>query len=540
MCILTSAAACGSGASLPSTARREPPARSIAEPVIQPAAQIIAVDASVPDAPEPPALACGAGTAPQRTALPDPTWCCARPDGVRHGPFATLFPDGTVEVAGSYRNGLLDGAWERHRATGTVVETGSYAAGRKSGHWQMFGPSGALLGEYDMAAGTGTERYWLDDGSLYSERTLKAGVPSGDERIYAPDGTLVIAARWKAGKLDGPHTAGTRDTLRLEETFAAGVRRGARQIWQFAVILLDESFDRRGRRDGDYTIWRSKKVMRVHGQYEHGKREGLWTWNDRDANKEREGNYVDGERDGPWTEWYENKIVFTGGYTRGRPDGEFIYYDHNQNELGRFEIKGGTGTMLTFWPNKKVASRQHLYQGAADGLYQELTNRGKVVVEGHYRNDARHGTWREWTADGVPTLEQSWKRGKLDGVVRKYADGKLATEAVYKDGKATGKYVEYRGGKPAVSGQFVNGRKTGVWTQYDPEGRVTLTATYKDGVLDGPWRQLVAGVVLEGTLTQGRRTGTWTQTDKAGEVRQLTYPEGIASSAPAGTRIRAR
>jgi hypothetical protein len=68
-----------------------------------------------------------------------------------------------------------------------------------------------------------------------------------------------------------------------------------------------------------------------------------------------------------------------------------------------------------------------------------------------------------------------------------------------------------------------------VWTTYDADGRVTLTATYKDGVLDGPWRQLVGGVVLEGTLTQGRRTGTWTQTDKAGAVRQQGYAAGSPS-----------
>jgi hypothetical protein len=51
-----------------------------------------------------------------------------------------------------------------------------------------------------------------------------------------------------------------------------------------------------------------------------------------------------------------------------------------------------------------------------------------------------------------------------------------------------------------------------------------LTASYKDGVLDGIWRQMFDGGVVEGSLTQGRRTGTWTRTDKAGVVRQLTYP----------------
>src|SRR6185295_11417182 len=100
-----------------------------------------------------------------------------------------LFPDGAIEISGGYRNGLLEGPWQRHRpgngsgSTGTLVETGSYAGGLKSGHWQMLGPSGAVLGEYDMIGGTGTERFWLDDGTLYSERALRAGVPNGEDKI---------------------------------------------------------------------------------------------------------------------------------------------------------------------------------------------------------------------------------------------------------------------------------------------------------------------------------------------------------------------
>lgn len=515
VCVLTSAAACGSGPSSPKAAPQEPPPPHTA--------QLVEIDAAVPDAPELPAVACEPGTTLEIARPPEPTWFCAKPDGTRHGPFITVFPDGKPEISGAYRDGLLDGAWQRRGVTGAVIETGSYAAGQKSGRWRMLSAAGAVLGEYDMRAGTGTEKHWLDDGTLYRERTLRAGAPDGPEKIYATDGTPLVVSQWTAGKLDGPRAVGTKATMRIDETFAAGVRRGGRQIWQFWLMVLDESYDRHGKHDGDYTIWRTKKVMRVHGQFDHGKRDGLWTWNDRDANKEREGSYAAGKRDGAWNEWYENKVVFTGSYAQGKPDGDFVYYDHNQNELGRYEIKGGTGTILTFWPNKKVASRQHLYQGAADGLYQELTNRGKLVVEGRFRNEQKHGAWKEWTPDGVPTLEQTWKRGRLDGAVKKYIDGKVAMEATYKDGKATGRYVEYRAGKLAVNGQFADDRKTGTWTEYDPEGHVTLTATYKDGVLDGAWRQLVDGVVLVGTLTQGRRTGTWTQTDKAGVVRELRY-----------------
>jgi uncharacterized protein len=515
--ILTSAAACGSGPTAPRVPLQDPP------PPPPRGVPVVVIDAAVPDAPEAPQLACEPGTSLEIARPPDPTWYCAKQGSIRHGPFLTTFPDGSIEIAGSYSDGLLDGPWERRAPSGGVVETGSYAAGQKSGHWRMLSATGTLLGEYELTAGTGVEKHWLDSGALYRERSLKAGVPHGPEKIYASDGTPVMVAHWNAGKLDGTHEVGTKTTLRIDETFAGGVRRGNRQVWQFGLLVLDESFDPRGRRDGDYTIWRNKKVARVHGVYDHGKRDGLWVWNDRDGNKERQGNYLDGKRDGPWTEWVENKIVFTGEYTRGRPDGQFIYYDRNENELGRFDIKGGTGSMLTFWPNKKVASRQQLAQGAADGRYQELTNRGKIVVEGRYRNDVKHGAWKEQTPEGVPTLEQRWRRGKLDGIVKKYVDGAVATEATYKDGKAHGPYAEYRAGKPAVTGQFADDRRTGTWTHHDAEGRVTLTASYKDGVLDGAWRQLVDGVVLEGTMTQGRRTGTWTRTDKAGVVRQLTY-----------------
>jgi antitoxin component YwqK of YwqJK toxin-antitoxin module len=492
--------------------------------VAPPPTVVAAIDAGVPEpTPAKPALTCDSGHQLAQAKAPEPTWYCARPDGVRDGAFVTRFPDGTPQVTGSYVNDKLDGPWERHAPDGQVIEAGSYAAGQRTGKWTLTSTTGKPLGDYELKNGSGVEKRWYDDGALYSERKLKAGVAFGPEKLWAPDGVQLVNATWFAGRLDGAHWFGSKANLRVDETLAGGVRRGNRQIWQFWSLTLDENYDTHGRRDGDYTIWRSKKVPRVHGTYDHGKRDGLWTWTDRDNNKEREGNYVDGKKDGAWTEWSENKISFTGNYVQGKPDGDFIYYDRNQNELGRFTMKNGSGVMETFWPNKKVASKQHVYAGNNDGLYQELTNRGKVVVEGHFRGDAKSGSWKEWTPDGVPTLEQGWKRGRLDGVVKKYIDGQVASETTYKDGKAIGKYTEYRDGKPALTGQFADDRRTGTWTRYAGDGRVLLTSTYKDGVLDGPWKQLVDGAVVEGTMTAGRRTGTWKRTDKSGAVRETSY-----------------
>ena len=107
VCILTSAAACGSGPSSPKAATQEPPPPHTA--------QLVVIDAAVPDAPQPPTLACDAGTALVVARAPEPTWFCAKPDGTRHGPFMTLFPDDQLEITGAYKDGLLDGAWQRRK-----------------------------------------------------------------------------------------------------------------------------------------------------------------------------------------------------------------------------------------------------------------------------------------------------------------------------------------------------------------------------------------------------------------------------------------
>ena len=491
----------------------EPPPVAIAAPV----------DAGVPDAPPPPRLVCSDGTAPAPAPMPEPTWSCARPDGTRHGPFVTLFPDGSLEIEGTYKDGALDGPWQRHHPGGALAEQGAYAAGKKTGRWVQGSAAGAPLGEYELAAGTGVEKRWHDSGALYSAIGLKDGVRHGATKIYDRDGTQLEGARYVKGVLDGPRVSGTKGTLRIEEKLAWGART-ERKIWQGGQLFVEESYDRRGRLNGPYTVWRTPKIARVKGEYTAGKRTGAWLWQDRDNKKEREGSYsADGKRDGAWSEWSDSKLLFSGSYMNGRPDGELVYYDLSGNELGRFTMRDGTGTMLTFHGNKKPATKQKLVRGLENGTYQELTYRGKVVVEGTYVSGAKHGVWKEWTPEGVIELEQSFKRGKLDGAVKKYADGKLSAQSTYAAGRAEGPYTEYRSGKPSLTGQFAADRRTGTWTHYAPDGAVVLVATYKDSVLEGPWRQLVGGAVLEGTMAAGRRTGTWTRTDKGGAVRTLTY-----------------
>src|SRR4029079_10445743 len=120
-------------------------------------------------------------------------------------------------------------------------------------------------------------------GPLYSERTLLRGVPNGPMKIYDHDGYIVVAAKYYAGRLEGPHVVGGKNTLRIEEEFHLGVRRNARKIWQFWQLFMEEGYDEKGKLDGAFTIWRDsvKNIPRVTGTYDHGKRIGTWNWFDR-------------------------------------------------------------------------------------------------------------------------------------------------------------------------------------------------------------------------------------------------------------------
>lgn len=481
-------------------------------------------DAAAPEVTLPPKkIACDPGTSITPAPAPEPTWFCGRSDGVRDGAYVTLFPDGVPEVLGHFKNGKLNGPWQRNYPDGAIAEQGTYAGGVKDGVWQQFGPTGAVLGEYTLVHGTGIERRWYDDGPLYMERTLKAGLARGAVRIFDHAGAVVVSAMQFGTRYDGPHIVGTKNTLRLEERFSRGVRQGPRQLWQFGALIIDENYDRQGKLDHAYAIWRDRTTPRVQGTYDHGKRVGAWSWFDRNNNKEREGDFAADQKVGTWFEWLETKLVSSGTYTNGKPDGEFVYFDKTGIELGHFSIKDGTGVMMTFHPNQQPATKQHLLKGALDGVYQELTTTGKVVVDGRYANNRKHGLWREWTDLGVLTLEQHWRRGKLDGAVKKYDGGKLVSAANYKNGNAAGEYMEYQNDKPSLTGQYLDGRRTGTWTSYDSEGNAVVTATYKNGVLDGEWRQLASGVVIAGNMVAGRRSGTWTRTDASGTSTTVTY-----------------
>lgn len=462
-----------------------------------------------------------------------PGWACVDLEGKRNGPFLTLYPDGTTELSGHYADDKLHGPWRRLFHNGKTAEAGSYVAGQKDGTWQIYTEVGGLLGDYQMTAGTGVEKRWYADGQLASERSYRDGLPDGQSQVFASGGVLLYSAQYREGKLDGDRHIGLPGAMRVDDHWVAGVPRGQRQIMRRSHLALDVRFDDDGVPVGPFAAWRSRTTLRERGTYVRGDKHGVWRWYDRGRGLEREGSYFLGLRHGRWREWDGGHRVMEGTYVKGKPSGTFTYWNSSGGVAGRFKMKKGTGTMMTFHDSGAPATQLAMVRGVRHGAYRELSSQGRVLVEGAYRNDEKHGPWIERNAAGELLREASYVEGKLDGVLRRYRRGQLVSEQTYAAGlregpyrelvpKGTGDDVEV---VERVTGAYAGDRKSGEWITRDRDGRPALVEHYQDGALHGGWQELAGGEVLvRGQHEHGRRSGIWAWAATKGEAtRTVAY-----------------
>ena len=88
-------------------------------------------------------------------------------------------------------------------------------------------------------------------------------------------------------------------------------------------------------------------------------------------------------------------------------------------------------------------------------------------------------------ADGSLMVEEPYRDGKLDGVVKiYYQEGALWREESFKENELHGPYkVYYRNGALKMEKQFKDGKAEGIGRQYDPNEKLRALGTYRDGKL---------------------------------------------------------
>jgi antitoxin component YwqK of YwqJK toxin-antitoxin module len=174
---------------------------------------------------------------------------------------------------------------------------------------------------------------------------------------------------------------------------------------------------------------------------------------------------------------------FTGIVTEAFPDtvrdvGETVVARESSYVEGRLE-----GARVSWHPNGQMHRREILVQGSAQGLVEEWTEQGILVLAQETVDGRPHGPRRTWHADGTPESEATFTSGALDGVLTHwFSSGQMRMQRKYREGKQHGVSREwFEDGQLMIEGSYSDGRIHGPYRRWHPDGTVAVDAEYHRG-----------------------------------------------------------
>ena len=129
-------------------------------------------------------------------------------EGMRHGTWVWLWPDGSKREERNYRHSILHGkvvAWYANGQKGVEEE---WFEGRPNGTWRSWHPNGRKAAEelYETGRIEGAVVHWHEDGQTAAEAVYKAGKPQGVMNFWHPNGVKAEQCEFVDGKRHGRWT----------------------------------------------------------------------------------------------------------------------------------------------------------------------------------------------------------------------------------------------------------------------------------------------------------------------------------------------
>ena len=179
--------------------------------------------------------------------------------------------------------------------------------------------------------------------------------------------------------------------------------------------------------------------------------------------------------------------------------------------LNRYDREGKKhGYWKTFFEDWSLHTECYYKHGLRDGFYKEYDEKGNLKKIIKYINDVEQVlepdmkpliVQHEYYPNGKVKREASFRDGKREGVWREFdEEGNVINSQTYKkgglmseglvgtDGKRRGEYKEfYPDSTLRAEGLFIDGLRSGEWKFYYHNGQLQEVGTYKEGDPDGVW-----------------------------------------------------
>lgn len=222
--------------------------------------------------------------------------------------------------------------------------------------------------------------------------------------------------------------------------------------------------------------------------------------------------------------------------------------------LNRYDREGKKhGYWKTFFDDWSLHTECYYKHGMREGFYKEYDQKGNLKKITKYVNDVEQVlepdmkpliVQHEYYPNGRVKREASFRDGKREGVWREfdeegtvvnsqtYKKGALVSEGVVgTDGKRRGDYKEfYSDSTLRAEGVFIDGLRSGEWKYYYHNGKVQEVGSYKEGEPDGLWVWYYDNgqKQIEEQFYKGQHNGPYKEYDAKGNVIVSgTYFDGM-------------
>lgn len=314
--------------------------------------------------------------------------------------------------------------------------------------------------------------------------------------------------------------------------------------------ISSEGTLRNGQPDGYWKSYSEKGEIKSEGNRKNFELDSLWKFFNQEGKLLLEIYYKSGKKDGLKITYLDKETVKENfqndvkeGYTRyyytdGKIKQEIPFIKGLEQGFGKEYAPDGTIITLTEYKKGFIVDRLRINRkdvlGKKQGRWFTFYEKGSLRTEITYRDDLKNGYLKEYTENGDLLKISKY----VDDVIQPEAEEiqKLEVQNEY-----------YPDGKIKISAMFRNGIPEGVKREYTAEGNIEKAYLYKNGFIigegivkedgnrDGFWKDYFpdGSLKAEGNYDNGKQIGEWKYYHSNGKIEQigrfskLGKPEGL-------------
>ncbi len=292
-----------------------------------------------------------------------------------------------------------------------------------------------------------------------------------------------------------------------------------------------------------------------------GKPDRYWKAFYENGNLKSEGNRKNFEIDSTWKFYNEDgKLILEVNYRMGKKNGLKISYLDKETIRENFKNDIKEGITRYDYPDGKIKLEIPFINGLEQGFGKEYAQDGTIITLTEYKrgfivdrqrinrrdkNNLRQGRWYEFYGNGNIRIEGNYRDDKKHGYFKEYTESgdfvrisKYENDVLLPDAEEIQKldlqYEYYPNGKVKISAMFRNGVPEGIRREFNQEGKIEKSYLYKNGILtgegiikedgnrDGPWKDYYPDGKLkaEGGYENGKQVGEWKFYFENGKIEQ--------------------